>query len=541
MCIRVRKSSRFQLYTITTEPLSGKKHGIFKVTEYWSRAFFWLRNKAASDTLKIPKNIPCNEIAVVNQIWQEFLKIAREEAGSPVVETWFKAVSCLSWDHAQKIIYLKAPNQFVKDWIVKNYHALLHVHLARLLNEHDVHIHFVDRLDNNNEKSDEVKPHIIPAKVIPGMQPVSMAMAAGHSRHSLVKNSSGSVTRAVSGQGRPGLNESHTFDTFVVGPSNSLAYAAAMAVAEKPGTLYNPFFMYGPSGLGKTHLLHALGHAIKTEHKKAVIVYQTADRFVQEFIHAIRFNKTHIFETKYKHIDVLLMDDIQFISHKEQTQEAFFHIFNTLHQAKKQIVCTSDALPADIVGLAARMRSRLEWGLVADISMPTLETKIAIVKKKAELHHESISDDIAEQIARSVTSSIRELEGALIRVLACASLTRQAITQELVYNVLFKNSSHQARQQIDLPKVVRSVMNYFNVTLAELRSERRDKQISHARHMAFYLMKKYTDKSLKEIGAFLARKDHSTVLHAFEKINFNRQNDTQLQHILHELEQTIEN
>ncbi len=474
---------------------------------------------------------------MVNEIWHEFLKIAREEAGSPVVETWFKAVTCISWDAAQKTVYLKAPNHFVKEWIVKNYSTLLHTHLTRLLNVPTLQINFVDTLPQK-----EIQPaHLIPAQIIPGMQAVSMTVASGHSRHSMAKSSTRTVARLDAGQARAGLNEAHTFDTFVVGPSNSLAYAAALAVAEKPGTLYNPFFMYGPSGLGKTHLLHALGHAIKKDHKKAIIVYQTADRFVQEFIHAIRFNKTHIFETKYKHIDVLLMDDIQFISHKEQTQEAFFHIFNTLHQAKKQIVCTSDALPADIVGLAARMRSRLEWGLIADISMPTLETKIAIVKKKAELHHESISDEIAERIARSVTSSIRELEGALIRVLACASLTRQSITQELVDNVLFKNSNQQDRQQIDLTKVARSVMNYFNVTLAELRSEKRDKEISHARHMAFYLMKKYTDKSLKEIGAFFARRDHSTVLHAFEKINLSRQHDTRLQHALHELERAIEN
>ncbi len=298
--------------------------------------------------------------------------------------------------------------------------------------------------------------------------------------------------------------------------------------------------MYGPSGLGKTHLLHAIGHMIKKENKKAVIVYQTADRFVQEFIHAIRFNKTHFFESKYKNIDVLLMDDIQFISHKEQTQEAFFHIFNTLHQARKQIVCTSDALPGEMAGLAQRMRSRLEWGLVADISMPTLETKIAIVKKKAELYQESLPDSVAESIARSVTSSIRELEGALIRVLACASLTRQPITQELVDKVLFKNTTMQQRIVVDLPKIARCVMNHLSVSLAELRSEKRDKEISRARHIAFYLMKKHTHKSLKEIGAFLARKDHTTVLHAYEKINDSQKNDAQLQQVLIELEKLLE-
>ncbi len=474
---------------------------------------------------------------MVSQIWKEFLAIAREEAGSPVVETWFKAVVCLLWDTHKKIVYLKAPNQFVKDWIIKNYSGLLQTHLSRLLGEQSLTVQFVEDVPQPAEE-----PRIIPASVIPGVHPIGVSLvgpalgagAAGHMRRELVR-SNGRM------QKRPVLHEIYTFETFVVGPSNSLAYAAAVAAAEKPGILYNPFFMYGPSGLGKTHLLHAIGHAIKKQNKKAVIVYQTADRFVQEFIHAIRFNKTHFFEAKYKNIDVLLMDDIQFISHKEQTQEAFFHIFNTLHQAQKQIVCTSDALPADIVGLAQRMRSRLEWGLVADISMPTLETKIAIVKKKAEMHHESISDEIAERIARSVTFSIRELEGALIRVLACASLTRQPITHELVDKVLFKNSAQQTQQVVDMPKVVRCVMNAFNITLAELRSEKRDKDISKARHIAFYLMKKMTDKSLKEIGAFLGRKDHSTVLHAYEKISVNQQQDRALQQLVEDIERSVQN
>lgn len=481
-------------------------------------------------------------MSVVTQIWQEFLSIAREEAGSPVVETWFKAVSCLLWEKNKKIIYLKAPNQFVKDWIVKNHTPLLQIHLSRLLNEPSIHVQFVDQVPQPEHYNNlSIQPHIIPAQVVPGLQPISSSLVGGHRRHELSKGSSrNTLVRGGEKQQSRSLNEAHTFDTFVVGPNNSLACAAAVAVGEKPGILYNPFFMYGPSGLGKTHLLHAIGQSIKKNNKKSVVLYQTADRFVQEFIHAIRFNKTHLFEAKYKNIDVLLMDDIQFISHKEQTQEAFFHIFNTLHQAQKQIVCTSDALPGDIVGLAQRMRSRLEWGLVADISMPTLETKIAIVKKKADLHQEPISDEIAEHIARSVTSSVRELEGALIRVLACASLTRQSITLELVDKVLFKNNLYPAYKQIDLPKIVRCVISHFNVTLAELRSEKRNKEISQARHVAFYLMKKYTDKSLKDIGAFLARKDHSTVLHAYEKIINHRKKDDHLQYTLQELERALD-
>ena len=476
---------------------------------------------------------------VVDQIWKEFLTIAREEAGSRVVETWFNAVTCVAWDHVHKTVYLKAPNKFVKEWICGHYIALLTTHLGRLLHEATLSIQFIE--GQAGEPLDASL--IIPAKPIESLEPSPAKQDHGLRRTVTVRPVTLTAHRrqlVPAGNQQKGpkyiVQQEYTFDTFVVGPSNSLAHAAAVAIVEKPGALYNPYFIYGPSGLGKTHLLHAIGNAFKKNNPQASIVYQTTDRFVQDFINAIRSHKVHLFEAAYRDADLLLIDDIQFISHKEQTQEAFFHIFNMLHQAKKQIVCTSDTVPGEISGLAQRMRSRLEWGLVADISMPTLETKIAIVKKKAEFHGETLSDAIAERIACRVTSSVRELEGALIKILACAHLTRQEVTKELVDHVLGKMVHDRTRFTVDLPKVARCVMQHYRITLQDLRSERRDKEFALVRHVTFYLMKKHTDKSLKEIAAFLARKDHSTVLHAHDKIVHEIARDAQLAYLVKQLE-----
>lgn len=445
---------------------------------------------------------------MMHTLWQEFLTIVREEVGSSVVETWFKAVHCLRWDSHHKIVYLIAPNQFAKEWISQHYHDVFVKHLARLLNERQVSIVFTDMPKPSHDDS-----FIKPAVVAP--QPKNVFTAAKPLRASTA------VAVAPVQQGirsRSGLNATFVFDSFVVGPSNKLAFAAAVAVSEKPGRLYNPLFIYGPSGLGKTHLLHAIGNAIKGSQPKCHVLYQSAERFVQEFINAIRFDRVYQFESKYKDVDVLLVDDIQSISNKEQTQEAFFHIFNVLHQAHKQIVFTSDSMPRDIEGLAQRMRSRLEGGLIVDIQIPTLETKVAILKKKAALNHDELPDDVAIAIAERQYQNIRELEGALIRVLAHSTLTSEELSVELVDRVLQKTKPTQS-VSLELATIAEAVVRHSGFSLAELRSEKRDKELAGARHIAMFLMKKHTSFSLKEIGVFFARRDHTTVLHAYEKIS----------------------
>lgn len=445
-------------------------------------------------------------------VWEEFLKIIKEEVGSRVVETWFKAVTLSHWDASKKTIYLQVPNAFTKQWVSSHYTPLFRLHLGRLLHQENPYIVFVDAFPEQFKKGiQEQKQPYIAATALPSQ---------------------------AAPKNKTPLNVDYLFENFILGPSNRLAHAAAHAVATNPGTLYNPLFIYGNSGLGKTHLLHAIGNYIKATRKKTTIVYQTADRFVHEFIHAIRFDRINLFETKYKSVDVLLIDDIQFISNKEQTQEAFFHIFNALYDAQKQIVFTSDSFPRDIQGLAERLRSRLEGGMITDIQTPSLETKIAILKKKADLHKEILSDEAANSIASCSFNNIRELEGALIRVLAFASLTQQPVSVSLIEKVLAK-VKEPVHTQVGLRQVAQSVANYYDVTIQDLRSTKRNKDLSFIRHIAMYLMKKMTRVSLHEIATFLRRKDHSTVIHAIERIEKIVQDNQSLVIALSEIKKRI--
>ncbi|MCK5633114.1 chromosomal replication initiator protein DnaA [bacterium] len=437
---------------------------------------------------------------MIQGIWDQFLKIVKEEAGSRVVETWFKAVTLYEWDSIRSIVYLQAPNSFVKDWILGNYNELVQHHLKRLLNVETLKVVFLDFTNENIEKkltdTTNKKTELVPAVL-------------DKPKHALLKR--------LQSKNRGSFNVSYQFETFVVGPSNSLASAAAQAITENPGELYNPLFIYGGSGLGKTHLLHAIGNGIRARNKKAMVLYQTADRFVNEFISAIRFNKVHKFQAKYKNIDVLLIDDIQFISNKEQTQEAFFHIFNSLYDSHKQIVFSSDTFPQNIDGIAERLRSRLAWGLVTDIHVPSLETKVAILKRKADLHEEFLDDEVAHFIAMRVDSNIRELEGALVRVMAFSSLTNQPVSIELAKKVLLRVSDSTG-MGVNFKQVIKCISNFYPYSLHDLCSKKRNRNLSFARHVAMFLMKKTTDKSLREIGSFLGGRDHSTVVHALNKV-----------------------
>lgn len=466
------------------------------------------------------------ETVKIDVLWQDFLKIVREEAGSRVVETWFKAVRPLRFDALKKVFYLAAPNPFVREWLSTNYLGLCRHHLGRLLNETAIEIIFSEdenlvitralTADRGPEKIPEKNPEKFSEKNL--AKPVEQLFHAAKSLEAPVPVSA--VPMAVlrqDGKGRGALIDQYRFDSFVVGPSNALAFSAAQAAAENSGRLYNPLFIYGGSGLGKTHLLHAIGNFVRAQNRRAAILYQPADRFVHDFVAAIRQNRVHEFEARYKDLDLLLVDDVQFISKKEQTQEAFFRIFTALHQTGRQLVFTADSMPCDIVGLAERMRSRLEGGLIADIHMPSLETKIAILHKKAEANNYSLDDDIAYFIGSCECSSIRELEGLLIRVVAFASLTKQPLSVGVAHKAL-ANVREPKKTVIDGNAVVRSVCRRFEYSLADLRSSKRNKDLVHARHVAMYLIKKMTDSSLREIGVFFERKDHTTVLSALEKV-----------------------
>jgi chromosomal replication initiator protein len=458
-------------------------------------------------------------------IWEDFLKIVREELGSRVVETWFKAVSMSQWDATGKVIYLQTPNAFVCNWLEKNYRSIFQTHLGRLLNVQDPKVVFLTTAYKKNDSliiaSNEIQVCVTETKVahIKTYRPAQIISYG-------VKNNELANQKLSERYGH--INKKYVFETFVVGPSNSLAYAAACAVAQKPGDLYNPLFIYGGSGLGKTHLLHAIGNAIQAYNKKSLVLYQTADRFVSEFINAIRFDKIDRFQKKYQLVDVLLIDDIQFISNKDTTQEAFFHIFNSLYDARKQIVFSSDTFPQNINGIAERLRSRLGSGMIADIHQPCIEVKTAILKKKAEESGQAINDEVAHFLASHVTSNIRELEGALIRVIAYAQLTQEQITLTLVKKV-FLHDECPVKETVDFKSIVKSISKHLLYSLDELRSENRNKELVFARQITMYIMKKNTDKSLREIGAYLGDRNHTTVKHALSKIERHIAADTKLQ------------
>ncbi|HLW73187.1 MAG TPA: chromosomal replication initiator protein DnaA [Candidatus Babeliales bacterium] len=471
-------------------------------------------------------------------IWEDFLKIVREELGSRVVETWFKAVSMTRWDSKEKVIYLQTPNAFVCNWLEKNYRSVFQVHLGRLLNVADPKVVFLSLSQKKNEdlvvQSNEAQVCVTDVRDVKTPQLKSYRPA-----HVIPYNAKSGVVTAKLLERYGHINKKYVFETFVVGPSNSLAYAAACAVAQKPGDLYNPLFIYGGSGLGKTHLLHAIGNAIQANNKKALVLYQTADRFVSEFINAIRFDKIERFQKKYQLVDVLLIDDIQFISNKDTTQEAFFHIFNSLYDARKQIVFSSDTFPQNINGIAERLRSRLSSGMIADIHQPCIEVKTAILKRKAESSGELLSDEVAHFLAAHVTSNIRELEGALIRVIAFAHLTKESISLALVQKVFF-NDEGAVKESVDFKMVVKAVAKHFPYSLDELRSENRNKELVLARQLTMYIMKKNTNRSLREIGAYLGDRNHTTVKHALSKIEQYIIEDAKLQRQISVIEKEFE-
>jgi len=323
------------------------------------------------------------------------------------------------------------------------------------------------------------------------------------------------------------LNPRYTFETFVVGQSNRFAHAAALAVAESPATAYNPLFLYGGVGLGKTHLMQAIGHKVAQVNPKAKILYITSETFTNELINAIRYDKTLAFRNKYRSIDVLLVDDVQFIAGKESTQEEFFHTFNALYEANKQIVVSSDRPPKEIPTLEERLRSRFEWGLTADIQPPDFETRIAILKKKAELSELTIEDEILSFIASKITTNIRELEGALIRIVAYASINNSQISISLADHVLQDLFSLE-KANISLDLIKKLTAEYYSIRIEDMSAKIRTKEIATARQVAMYLAREFTNASFPKIGEDFGGRDHTTVLHAYEKIKNSLKDDPEV-------------
>ncbi len=335
------------------------------------------------------------------------------------------------------------------------------------------------------------------------------------------------------------LNPKYTFDSFVIGNSNRFAHAASLAVAEAPAKAYNPLFIYGGVGLGKTHLMHAIGHYILDNNPKSQVVYVSSEKFTNELINSIKDDKNVEFRNKYRNIDILLVDDIQFIAGKERTQEEFFHTFNALYEANKQIIISSDRPPKEIPTLEDRLRSRFEWGLIADIQAPDFETRMAILKKKADVEKLNIPNEVMVYIATKIKSNIRELEGALIRIVAFSSLTNKEISVDLASEALKDIISSKQTKQVTIDIIQEVVANYYNLKIEDLKSSRRTRNIAFPRQIAMYLSRKLTDMSLPKIGEEFGGRDHTTVIHAYEKISNNLKKDESLQNAINELNKRI--
>ncbi len=330
------------------------------------------------------------------------------------------------------------------------------------------------------------------------------------------------------------LNPRYTFDRFIVGASNQFAHAAAVAVAEQPSKYYNPLFLYGGVGLGKTHLMQAIGHALKKRTPGLRLTYISAENFTNEVIASIRFERMAAFRDRFRNMDVLMVDDIQFIARAERTQEEFFHTFNALYDQQKQIVISSDCQPKEISAIEERLRSRFEWGLIADIQMPDLETKIAILQKKAESEQIHLPEDVAEFIARSIKSNIRELEGALIRLMAFASLTGAEVNLPTAQQVL-KNIIETAEKKVTIEQIQKRVGEHFGLRAQDLKVRSNSKEIAFPRQVAMFLVKQLTSASLPEIGRQFGGKHHTTVLHSINKIEALRQSDKNLNKTINRL------
>ena len=435
-------------------------------------------------------------------LWDQVLARVETKVNRHSFYTWFKPTTYV--DEAAGAVRVRVPNALFKDWLTKHYASVINESVAEV-HKGSLVINFIA----DEPSSEAVVP--IPG---PDYAPDGDTGSPGED--------------ASSRQAAPsavGLNPRYTFDTFIVGSSNQFAHAACRAVAEAPSRSYNPLYIYGGVGLGKTHLMHGIGQYVYQHDRNLKLTYISSERFMNEMINAVRYDRVIDFREHYRTVDVLLVDDIQFLAGKEGTQTEFFHTFNSLYDSQKQIVLSSDCPPHEIPSLEERLRSRFEWGLIADIQQPDLETKVAILKKKAETEAIPLPDDVAIYIAGRIKSNIRELEGSLIRLIAYASLTGQEISLSLAHEVL-KNVLDHEEKAVTIDLIQKFVANYYNLKLVDLKSRNNSKSIAIPRQIAMYLCKNLTHASLPEIGRSFGGKHHSTVIHSIRKVEDIRKRDT---------------
>ena len=449
------------------------------------------------------------------EIWDKTLEQIESKLSTPSFETWFQPTEILGIQKNTALI--EVPNEFAKDWLETRYSKLIKESLLEI-----------------TDNSYEIK------FIIPEMEDEILLEEESPPQNNEQEDQEETTTNKVQAD----LNSEYTFDTFVIGSSNQFAHAASLAVAEAPAKAYNPLFIYGDVGLGKTHLMHAIGNYVLSHNPNLQIMYLTSEKFTNSLINAIKDDKTMEFRNEYRNIDILLVDDIQFLAGKERTQEEFFHTFNALHEANKQIIISSDRPPKEIPTLEERLRSRFEWGLITDIQKPDLETRIAILKKKATLEDIKLPNDVIVYIANQFTTNIRELEGALIRVVAYSSLSNKKITVDLAKKALqnmINEANGSANREITVNLIQKIVADYYDISIDKMKSKRRTRAIAFPRQIAMYLSRELTDLSLPQIGKRFGGRDHSTVIHAYDKIKNKINDEKQFKGIIDTLLEKISN
>lgn len=470
----------------------------------------------------------------MDNIWEKALSLLKSEVNEQVFSAWFLPIRFVS--ATDNSICLGVPNKFFENWIRDKYFSLVQNAIKQVA-EKNLLIKF-EIVETPSLKTEDaiVAEHPAPDNSNPRQPSGDREKEQGVSWLKSVFTGSRSLPESKYQQ--IGLNEKYTFDDFVVGESNRFPHAAALAVCDKLAKAYNPLFLYGGVGLGKTHLMQAMGHEILQKHPRAKVLYISSEEFTNQLINAIQKKTTDKFRAMYRNVDVLLLDDIQFIAGKNSTQEEFFHTFNTLYDSHKQIVLCSDRSPNEIKSLEERLVTRFAWGLVADVQAPDFETRVAILKKKSENADVQVPDDIMVFLAEHIRTNIRELEGALIRVEAYAKFTNKTMTVDLAKKVLGGMISDGGKK-ITIDVIQKEVANYFQIDISEMRSKKRTRAIAYPRQFAMYLSRELTDYSLPDIGGFFGGRDHTTVLHACDKINKESNENQETKNILAMLTEKI--
>jgi chromosomal replication initiator protein len=459
-----------------------------------------------------------NTSAETVNVWNSVLQSVEKRLNRQIFDSWFRPIQFEGFDENEKVLRLRA-SQVNKDWVNTYYSDLI----AQTLNELNLSNYRLDwkieetRLPEPIFTKEDEEEEFFFEKQQGAPKANNFNFLEKPKPEVLV--SAGTTNFVDIEPIENSLNPKYTFSTFVVGSCNQFAHAASLAVAEAPGKTYNPMFIYGGVGLGKTHLMHAAGHAIKERNRHLRVAYISAEKFMNELINAIRYDKTQTFREKYRSIDVLLMDDVQFMAGKERTQEEFFHTFNALHNDQKQIVITSDCPPREIPTLEERLHSRFEWGLITDIEPPDLETKVAILKRKADLDGVNLPDEVAFFIASKVKHNIRELEGSLVRLVAISSLRGLPISKMLAQDAIRNIVDSDQQEGITIDRITKTVASNYKMTVEDLKSKNNSRQIAVPRQVAMYLCKRLTKHSFPEIGREFGGKHHTTVMHSVEKID----------------------